>query len=91
MITNDEFGKLKKIIRVEVDDAIDQKELVTKVDLKYLSTKDEFFGRMDELAGMMKKILEAQDLITERNSEQDDQLENLDKRVKKTERVLNIS
>ncbi len=84
-----ESGMLELKLKSIVDDATEH--LVTKADLKYLPTKDEFYEKMDELAGMMKKILEAQDLITQRNTEQDDQLENLDKRVKKTERVLNIS
>jgi len=46
MITKNDFGKFEKLIRQVVDDELDKK---IPNYIKYLPTKDDFFGKMDEL------------------------------------------
>jgi hypothetical protein len=47
------------LIEVTVEEVVERKELVTKYDLSHLPTKDEFYGKMDEVIGELKPTREA--------------------------------
>ena len=74
MLTQKDFDQIGEII----DGRLDGK-------LKGLPTKDEFYGKMDEVMGELKAIREEQTLITHRVSEHSDLLENHESRLRKLE------
>ncbi len=82
---------MRTLMYIVMDDVVEKKGVVTKADLKYLPTKEEFFERMDMLSGDLKKNGEAQDMITKRHKTHSDQIETLEKKVKKIERTLHLS
>jgi len=79
-LDNDDLKALKALIEV----TIDEKELVTKSDISHLPTKDEFYGKMDEVMGELKTIREEQAVLSHQVSDHDD-------RILKIESHLNIS
>ena len=83
-LTDDEIRAIKEVVKISVDEAIDERELVTKDDLKYLPTKDEFYPRMDEVMGELKTIRE--EVFATNHS-----LENHEDRIEKMETHLGLS
>jgi len=79
-LDNDDLKALKALIEV----TIDEKELVTKSDISHLPTKDEFYGKMDEVMGELKTIREEQAVLSHQVSDHDD-------RILKIESHLDIS
>lgn len=56
MITKDDFKKFEELIRQVVDDELDKK---IPNYIKYLPTKEDFFGRMDKLMSEVKAMRES--------------------------------
>ena len=83
-LDNDDLKAIKGLIEVTVDEVIDRKGLVTKEDIGYLPTKDEFYAKMDEVMGELKTIREEQAV-------QSHQLSNHSDRIEKIESHLGIS
>jgi hypothetical protein len=54
ILGNDDLQAIKGLIKVTIDEAIDEK-LVTRDDIGLLPTKDEFFTKMDEVMGGTEK------------------------------------
>ncbi len=79
MLTQDDIGEIKKIVREELDDKI-----------KLLPTKDQYFERMDNLSGQMKKIQETLDLHDGQHASIHDKDESNDERFKVIEKKLDI-
>lgn len=52
VLTNKDFQAIGNLVGVVLDEKIEEKGLVTKDDLKYLPTKDEFY---EETAKILKK------------------------------------
>ena len=57
-LDNDDLKAIKDLMQVTIDEAIETKGLVTKADISHLPTKDEFYGKMDEVMGELKAIRE---------------------------------
>lgn len=74
MLTQRDIKSIEEI----VDEKIGQKT-------KLLPSKDDFFSKMDELMGELKHIREAFDLLTGRQSENSDKLDDHEERIKKLE------
>ncbi|PJE67571.1 hypothetical protein COU95_01635 [Candidatus Shapirobacteria bacterium CG10_big_fil_rev_8_21_14_0_10_40_9] len=70
MLTQKDFDEIEKIVDKELEEKI-----------KFLPTKDEFYGKMDELMGEVKAIREEQAVI----SGYKDKLENHETRIIKLE------
>jgi hypothetical protein len=54
-LDNDDFKALRDLMQVTIEDAIEAKGLVTKEDISHLPTNDEFYTKMDEVMGELKK------------------------------------
>ena len=67
-LDNDDLKAIKALIEV----TIDEKELVTKNDISHLPTKDEFYGKMDEVMGELKAIREEHALQSQHLRDHDD-------------------
>ena len=53
-LDNDDLKAIKSLIEVTIDEAIDRNKFVAKSDLSPLPTKDDFYGKMDEVVGEQK-------------------------------------
>lgn len=76
MITKNDFDKFEKLIRHVVDDELDKK---IPNFIKYLPTKDDFFGKMSELMGEVKAMRESQEIHAGTHTEINDRIEKLEK------------
>lgn len=78
-LTNDDLKAFKDIVEVALDEKIEEKDLVTNEDLKYLPTKDDFYT---ETLKILKKIddLEVEkDILSKHSSSHSDRIEALEK------------
>jgi len=64
----------------------DDIQKIVKEEIKHLPSKDDFFGKMDEVMGELKTIREEITLLGGRQSENSDQLENHEDRISKLEK-----
>lgn len=83
-LNNQDLKAIKNLIEVSVDEVFERRELVTKNDLSHLPTKDEFYGKMDEVMGELKAIREEQAV-------QSDHLSSHEDRIQKVELHLGLS
>ena len=79
MLTQDDVKEIERIVEEEID-----------AKTKLLPTKDQFFQRMDDLSGQMKKIQETLDLHDGQHSDIHDHQESTDKRMNVVEEKLDI-
>jgi hypothetical protein len=59
---------------------------IVKEEIKHLPSKDDFFGKMDEVMGELKTIREEVTLLGGRQSENSDQLEDHEERIGRLEK-----
>ena len=57
---DDQFQALGDLIRQTVSDVFDEKQVVTRADIKHLPSKDEFYKSQSELMAEVKKVREEQ-------------------------------
>jgi len=59
-LTNKDLMAIKDLMEVTFDERLDdaiENRIATKDDISHLPTKDEFYGKMDEVMGELKEIL----------------------------------
>lgn len=87
-LSDADLNKISKIVADMISDILPHilahidsrtENLVTKEDLSYVPTKDEFYTEMDKLTGIMKSNTENQDLLNLHDQEQSDKIEVLEK------------
>ena len=79
VLTVDDLKLVKTMVQVAVDDTIEERGLVTKEDLKYLPTKDEFY---EETLKVLKKLddIETQmKMLSRRTYDNTDRIDDLEK------------
>ena len=67
-----------KAIKGLIEVTIEEKELVTKEDISHLPTKDEFYGKMDEVVSELKAVREEQSVLSHQVSDHADRLEKVE-------------
>jgi len=77
-LDGNDLKAIQDLIEVTVDEVIEKRGLVTKEDLSLLPTKDEFFGKMDEVIGELKANREEQAVLGHQVSDHGDRLEKLE-------------
>lgn len=80
MLTQRDLDQVEKLTRS-----------IVKEEIKFLPSKNEFYGKMDEVMGELKKIREEQELTTDRNSEIKDTLKDHETRIDKLEHSSNLA
>lgn len=65
-------------IKIAVKEVISESDLVTKKDLKYLPTKEEYYKRMDEMMAKLNKMETEFTVLNGRVSDHSDRIENLE-------------
>ena len=73
-----DLRSIKTIMEITFDEKAEH--FVTKDDLKYLPSKQEFYSKMDEVMGELKIIREGQEILVPK-------VYNLDKRVTALEEI----
>ncbi len=81
MLTSDDKNTIVRLVSgiVKVDIDALEKRLTAKID--HLPTKDEFFTRMDELSGEIKKVREEQIIHAGDHSQINDRFDQIDKHL----------
>ena len=74
----DDLKAIRNLIEVTVDEVIERKELVTKGDLSFLPTKDDFYNKMDEVMGELKTSREEQIMLSHQVSGHEDRIEKIE-------------
>ena len=69
---------IKQLIEVTIDEAIEEKGLVTKEHISHLPPKEEFFGKMDEVMGELKAIREELPIQSHRLSKHEDRFQKIE-------------
>jgi hypothetical protein len=77
-LDNDDLKAIKGLIEVTIDEAFDDKGLVTKEDLSHLPNKDEFYTKMDDVMGELKTIREEQSVQSQHLSDYDDRIQKIE-------------
>ena len=60
-LTKNDLNNIKSLVEVTIDE---NNKLVSKEDIKFLPTKDEFYEKMDEVVGELKAIREEQTILS---------------------------
>ena len=77
-LDGNDLQAIKQLIEVTMDEAIEEKGLVTREHISHLPTKEEFFGKMDEVMGELKAIREEQPLQSARLSIHEDRIQKIE-------------
>ena len=80
-LDGNDLQAIKELIEVTIDEAIEEKGLVTKERISHLPTKDEFFSKMDEIMGELKAIREELPVQSHRLSNHEDRLQKIESRL----------
>lgn len=72
---SEDLKAIKDLVEVTIDEKLDEK-LDEK--MKYLPTKDEFYGKMDAVMGELKAIREEVVVLGHQVSEHDDRIDKLE-------------
>lgn len=82
--------KLTSATRVVLEELIEEKGLITREDLKYLPSKEEYFAREDKMMGKLKKIEEEFTLLSNHSTGHTDRIEKLENIHPKGKHVATI-
>jgi len=77
MLTLDDLLKIEKVVDEKLDEKFDEK-------FKLLPSKEDFFSRMDELSGQLKKVSDTQEL---HQGQHDDVTDHLEKHTQRLQRL----
>ena len=80
-LDSDDLKAIEQIIEAKMDVVIENRQLVTKEDLSHLPTKDDFYGKMDEVMGELKSNREEQSVLGHQVSDHEDRIERIESRV----------
>ena len=78
-LTNGDLQAIGNLVGVVLDEKIEEKGLVTKDDIKYLPTKDEFYAETTKILKKMDDLEVEKDLLSHRSSDHSDRIEALEK------------
>ena len=82
-LDNDDLRAIKDLIEVTVEEVIERKDLVTKYYLGNLPTKDEFYGKMDDVMGELKAIREEVSVLGHQVAGHEDRIEKIESELDK--------
>lgn len=80
-LDDDDLKSIKDLVEITFDEKIDEKELVTKDNIKHLPTKDEFYQKMDEVIGELKAVREELPILSHQLSNHDDRIEKVEEKL----------
>lgn len=72
---NNTFEVIKEAVKL----ALSEMDIVTKEDLKYLPTKEEFYDQTDKLMEELKAVREEQAMLSQHSKDHSDAIEALQK------------
>lgn len=83
-LTNDDLKNIKSLVEVTLDEKLGagvEEGIATKADISHLPTKDEFYGKMDEVMGELKGIREDHLVLTHQVSKHEDRITSLEEKA----------
>ncbi|OGM25453.1 hypothetical protein A2715_05390 [Candidatus Woesebacteria bacterium RIFCSPHIGHO2_01_FULL_39_32] len=82
-LTDGDLNAIKDLVKVTIDEDV---TLVRKEDIRHLSTKDDFYNKMDEVMGELKAIREEHAVLSGLNVK----VNNHEQRIERIEKKLQI-
>jgi hypothetical protein len=83
VLSDDDFKNLRDLMKAIMDE---DETIVRKEDIQNLPTKEEFFSKMDEVVGELKRVREEATILSDLNRKVNDS----EFRIEKIEEKLNI-
>jgi len=83
MLTLQDLLKIERTVGDKIKEKFDEQ-------FRFLPTKEEFFSKMDEAMGELKKVRESQELHAGQHGDVDDRLEKHNKRLQTLEKCTGI-
>ena len=77
-LDGDDLKAIENLIEVTIENAIERKGVATVDHLGHLPTKDEFYGKMDEVMGELKAIREEVAVLGHQVSDHGDRIDKLE-------------
>jgi hypothetical protein len=77
-LDNNDLKAIKDLMGVAIDEAIENRGLATNDHLGHLPTKDEFYGKMDEVMGELKAVREDLAVTGHQIADHGDRLEKIE-------------
>ncbi len=77
-LDDQDLKAIKGLMDVAIDEAVERKGLVTKDDISHLPTKDELYGKMDEVMGELKAVREEISVLGHQVSDHGDRLDRIE-------------
>lgn len=65
VLSDADFKAIGDLIKVKVEEVLEEKKVITQDDIKHLPTKKEFYERMDKLTGELETY--RQERVVEKN------------------------
>jgi hypothetical protein len=81
VLDGNDLKAIKDLLAVTVEEVIEKKQLVTESDISHLPTKDDFYGKMDEVMGELKAIREEQAVQSQHLSDHEDRIQKIESRL----------
>ena len=76
-LDSDDLKAIKDLMEVTIEEAIESKGLVTKVDISHLPTKDEFYAQTGEILKRLDNLEEEKDVLSHQVSKHEDRIEKI--------------
>ncbi len=80
-LDDQDLEAIRSLMDVSINEAVERKGLVTKDDISHLPTKDEFYGKMDEVMGELKAVREEISVLGHQVSDHGDRLDRIEKHL----------
>jgi septal ring factor EnvC (AmiA/AmiB activator) len=80
-LSDEQFDALGDLIKQSVSDALDERQVSTKEDIKHLPTKDEFYTETSKLYKKLEDMEEEKDVLSHQVSRNSDRLDKVEKHL----------
>lgn len=77
-LDDDDLKAIKNLIVVTLDDAIEDKGLVTKEDISHLPTKDEFYEETGKILKRLDDLEQEKDVLSGQVSNHEDRIKDIE-------------
>lgn len=80
-LDDNDLNAIKDLMKVTIDEAIEEKGLVTKEDISHLPTKEEFYEQTGKILKRLDDLEAEKDVLSHQVSDHSDRIEKIESRV----------
>ena len=81
VLDDNDLKAIKDLMKVTIDEAIEEKGLVTKEDISHLPTKDEFYEQTGKILKRLDNLEEEKDVLSHQVSNHGDRIEKIESHI----------